>query len=144
MAFLALLVSKDEEAASVLQPILSRLGLTLQACAYPDALCRMTEQKFDAVIVDFGEANDLSLVLQSTSPAAAGRNVVTVALLNDPSKLRNAFDQGANFILYKPLSPDRAEATLRAAAAIVKRERRGSHRVSVQASVKIRLQGTVE
>jgi CheY-like chemotaxis protein len=143
MAFLVLLVSKDEETASILQPVVSRLGLTLQVSSYPDALCRLTEQKFDAVIVDFDDLNAKE-VLKNTTPNAAGRNIITAAILSNPSQVRGALGEGANFVLYRPLSPDRAEASLRAAAALIKRERRGSHRVSVQTAVKVRLQGTAE
>ena len=140
MTFQALLVSKDEEAAGVLTPVLSRCGIAVSCCGYPEALCRLTEEKFDSVIVDFDDPHSASLVLQNASQAASGFKVVTVALLSDKTKVRNVFGAGANFILYKPISDEQAEASLRAAASLIKRERRRSFRVPVQVPIQLQVQ----
>src|SRR5205085_3812291 len=78
------------------------------------------------------------LVLQNAS--SAGSKAVTVALLTDQTKVRNVFGAGANFVLYKPVSQQQAEATLRAATALIKRERRRAFRVPVQVPVQLRVQ----
>jgi len=140
MTFQALLVSKDEEAAEVLSPLLSRCGVSVACCGYPEALCRLAEEKFDAVIADFDDPHSATLVLQSTTQASAGGKVVTVALLSDKTKVRNVFGAGANFILYKPISVEQAEASLRAATALIKRERRRSFRVPVQVPIQLQIQ----
>jgi CheY-like chemotaxis protein len=137
MNFHALLVSKDDGAISVLSPVLSGFGLEADCCGYPDALCRLTEQKLDAVIVDFDDPHSASLVLQN---AAFSKSAVTVALLSDKTKVRNVFGAGANFVLYKPLTKPQAEATLRAVTALMKRERRRSFRVPVQVPVQVHVQ----
>lgn len=137
MTFRALLVSKDDEAAAILTPVLSGFGLTAVCCGYPDALCQLTEQKFDAVLVDFDDPHSAALVLQNVHQSSAGNHTITVALLSDKAKVRNVVGQGANFVLYKPLSPAQAEASLRAATALIKRERRGSFRVPVQAPLQL-------
>jgi c-di-GMP-binding flagellar brake protein YcgR len=49
--------------------------------------------------------------------------------------LRTAFDMGAHFVLYKPVSAERAKASFRAARALMKRERRRNSRVAVQIPV---------
>ena len=54
--------------------------------------------------------------------------------------MRNVFGAGANFILYKPISVEQAEASLRAATALIKRERRRSFRVPVQVPIQLRVQ----
>jgi CheY-like chemotaxis protein len=140
MTFQALLVSKDDEATAVLTPILSSSGVAIGCCGYPEAICRLSEEKFDAVIVDFDDPHSATLVLQNANQAASGNKAVTVALLSDKTKVRNAFGQGANFVLYKPISPEQAEAGLRAAIALIKRERRRSFRVPVQVPVQIRVE----
>ena len=56
-------------------------------CGYPDALCRLTEQKFDAVIVDYDDPHSAALVLQNAFQVSAGNNTVTVALLDDKTKV---------------------------------------------------------
>lgn len=137
MSFQALLVSKDEEAAAVLTPVLARCGVSVACCGYPEALCRLTEEKFDSVIVDFDDPHSAALVLQNATQATSGVKAVTVALLCDKTKVRNVFGAGANFILYKPISDEQAEASLRAATALIKRERRRSFRVPVQVPIQL-------
>src|SRR6202140_5255886 len=140
MTFHALLVSKDEEATAVLTPLLNRCGVDVAVCGYPEASCRLTEEQFDTVMVDFDDPHRASLVLQSASPAAPGITAVTVALLSDKTKVRSVFRAGANFILYKPISEGQAHASLRAATALIKRERRRSFRVPVQVPLQLKLE----
>ena len=144
MTFQSLLVSKDDQASDVLTPVLAGFGLGVQCCGYPDALCRLTEQKFDAVIVDYDDPHSAALVLQNAYQSSAGHNPVTVALLGDKTKVRHVFGAGANFVLYKPISQQQAEASLRAATALMKRERRRSFRVPVQLPVKLRVENGSE
>jgi len=139
MTFRSLLVSKDEQATAVLTTVLSGFGLSVQCCGYPDGICRLTEQKFDAVIVDYDDPHSAALVLQNAYQASSGHNTVTVALLSDKTKVRNVFGAGANFVLYKPISEQQAQASLRAATALIKRERRRSFRVPVQVPVQLRV-----
>jgi len=139
MTFHALLVSKDEDATEVLTPLLARCGVAVACCGYPEALCRLAEEKFDCVVVDFDDPHSASLALQNASQATAGVKPVTVALLSDKTKVRNVFGAGANFILYKPISVEQAESSLRAATALIKRERRRSFRVPVQVPIQLQV-----
>jgi CheY-like chemotaxis protein len=144
MTFQSLLVCKDEQATDVLTSALAGFGLGVQCCGYPDALRRLAEQKFDAVIVDYDDPHSAALVLQNAHQASAGSNAVTVALLDDKTKVRRVFGAGANFVIYKPVSQAQAEASLRAAIALLKRERRRSFRVPVQLPVKLRVENNAE
>lgn len=138
MAFRALLVTKDDRAADVLAPVLSNFSLAVQRCGYSDAVCLVTEQKFQAVLVDFDDPHSATLVLETVSQAPAS-HPVTVALLSDKNRVRNVFGAGANFVLYKPVTAEQAKVTLRAATALIKNERRNSFRVPIQAPVKLRV-----
>ncbi len=144
MTFQSLLVCKDEQTTAVLTPVLAGFGLGVQCCGYPDALCRLTEQKFDAVIVDYDDPHSAALVLQNAYQSSAPHKTVTVALLGDKTKVRHVFGAGANFVLYKPISQAQAEASLRAAMALMKRERRRSFRVPVQLPVRLRVENGAE
>jgi len=137
MTFHALLVSKDEEAAAALNSVLSSLGITAISCGYPEAICQLSEQKFDAVLVDFDDPHSAALVLQNAQHNASDNQAIIVVLLSDRTKLRNVLGQGAHFILYKPISLLQAEASLRPAAALIKRERRSSCRVPLQLPVQL-------
>jgi CheY-like chemotaxis protein len=136
----SLLVSKDERALTILTPVLAGFGIGVQSCGYPDGVYRLGEQKFDAVVVDYDDPHSAALVLQNAYQAAAGNRAVTVALLSDKGKVRSVFGDGANFVLYKPVSEQQAHATFRAAIALIKRERRRSFRVPVQVPVRVRVQ----
>ena len=144
MMFEALLVSKDDEAATTLTGVLSGLGVEAVHCGYSDGICQLTEQHFDAVIVDFDDPHSAELVLQKALQSAPQNHVVTVALLSDKSTLRNVFGKGANFVLYKPFSTEQAEAGLRAAIVLLKRERRSSFRVPVQVPVQLKVEDDPE
>src|SRR5579872_2118453 len=140
MIFQALLISKDESASSALIPVLAEFELETQTCGYTDAVSRLNEQKFDAVIVDFDDPNAASKIFQNT--AVGGQ--ITVALLRDKGKVRNVFGSGANFVLFKPLSAASARTTLRAAIALIKRERRRTFRVAVQVPIQIQVKDGAE
>jgi CheY-like chemotaxis protein len=140
MMFHALLVSKDDDAAPVLTSVLSEFGIDAVCCGYPEAICQLGEQRFDAVVVDFDDPHSAALVLQNVHQSSSGNHAITVALLSDKTKLRNVLGQGANFVLYKPISPLQAEASLRAASALIKRERRASCRVPLQLPIQLKLQ----
>jgi CheY-like chemotaxis protein len=140
MMFHALLVSKENDATAVLDTVFSGFGLATVCCGYPEAICQLSEQKFDVVVVDFDDPHSAALVLQNVHQASSADPAVTVALLDDRTKLRHALGQGANFVLYKPLSLAQAETSLRAAAALLKRERRSSYRVPLQLPIQLKLQ----
>ena len=140
MSFRALLVTKDDQAAEVLIPVLSKYGLSPQCCGYSDAVCLVTEQKFQAVLVDYDDPHSAGLVLQTLAGTPFQTHAVTVALLSDKNKVRNVFGAGANFVLYKPISETDALSTLRAATALIKRERRTAFRVPIQVGVELSLQ----
>jgi CheY-like chemotaxis protein len=139
MTFQSLLVSTDDAAADALTPVLSGFGLGVRRCGYTEAIGELTGQKFEAVLVDFDDPQRAALVLQNAYLASPGNGAVTVALLSDRSAVRHAFGAGANFILYKPVSPEQVQASLRAATAMIKRERRRSLRVPVQVPVELRV-----
>jgi CheY-like chemotaxis protein len=140
MTFHALLVSKDDEAAAVLKTVLSGFGIAdICCCGYPEAICQLGEQKFDAVIVDFDDPHSAALVLQNVQQSSSGNHAVTITLLSDRGKLRSVLSQGAHFVLYKPITLLQAETSLRPANGLVKRERRCSCRVPLQLPIRLKL-----
>jgi CheY-like chemotaxis protein len=135
MSFRALLVSRDDQAVEALTPVLADFGLTVHRCGYPDALCLVSEQKFHMVLVDFDDPHSATLTFENLSAARFRTHAITVAVLADRSKVRNAFGAGASFVLYKPINVEQAGGTLRAAVSLIRSERRSSFRVPVQVPV---------
>jgi DNA-binding response OmpR family regulator len=138
MTLQSLLVSSDDAAADVLGRVLPSFGLAMDRCSDPETtLTRIQQQKFDALIVDFDDAKLAGDVLEQARQLAAG--CLGVALVADPKQVRRILSGGAHFVLYKPVSEDAARAGLRAAAAMLNRERRRAVRIPVQAPVEIQL-----
>jgi len=140
MTFESLLVSKDEQASSRLTSVLTAFDSAAHCCDYSEAIRRLSEENFDAVIVDFDDPPSAALILQNAYKPSPGNKRITIALLSDRSKVRHVLGAGANFVLYKPISERHAEATLRAATALLKRERRRAFRVAIQLPVQIRVE----
>ena len=140
MILQALLVSKDEPTAETLIQVLAEFGIAVvRSNAVDVAAPRLTEERFEAVIVDYDEPETASLMLESCRGLVGPDRhpPVTVALLPDAAQIRTILGGGAHFILVKPVSHEQAQTTLRAATALLKRERRQSVRVDLQAPVSI-------
>jgi len=134
----ALLVSSDDSAADVLGRVLSSFGIATDRSSDPETtLARIQHQKFDALLVDFENQQAAEQVLLEAKKL--GSCPLSVALVADQTKVRQILSGGAHFVLYKPVSEEAAKAGLRAAAALLSRERRRAFRVPVQAPVEITL-----
>jgi DNA-binding response OmpR family regulator len=145
MTLQALQVSKDDQASEALSRALAGFGIAVERLSDPEvAISRMGEQRFDQVIVDFEAPESAVAVLECLRNLSAGRTVATLALVSSEALIRETFGAGANFVLVKPVSDDKAVATLRAANALLKRERRRAFRVPVQAAVSLSVPGGQE
>jgi len=140
MTLQTLLVSKDDDSAEVLSRVLASFAVAVERFSEVEiALQRLGEQRFDGLIVDFDEPETARQLLQAAflKPGA----LITMALVSDESAVRDTLQSGAKFILHKPVAPEQAAATLRAVTAMLRRERRRSFRVPVQAPVQLSVQG---
>ncbi len=140
MILQALLVTKDDQTAETLIQVLAQFGVAVDRSNATDvAAARLAEQRYDQVIVDFDEPEAAAQLLESCRRMGGPeRNPpVSVALLHDASQIRSILGAGAHFVLTKPVSHEQAQNTLRAATSLLKRERRQSFRVAVQAPVSI-------
>ena len=134
----ALLVSTDDSAADVLGRVLPDLGIAFHRSSDPEAtIARIQQQKFDLLIADYDDPEAADSVLKLA--AHLGLGALTVVLVADSTKVRTVLNDGAHFVLYKPLADDAVRAGLRAVAALLNRERRRAFRVPVQAPVEITL-----
>lgn len=135
MALKSLVLCSDDKIVRVLRRILGDLDINLELCSESQgALRKLTRQRFEAIIVDC-EAQGASDVLRSARSAACNKFAVAVAIVEPEVGLRAAFGLGAHFVLYKPVSSERAKSSFRAARALMKSERRRNARVAVQIPV---------
>lgn len=136
MSLQSLVFCSDEKIVRVLRRVLSDLEIHVEHCGSTDATIRkLTRQRFEAVIVDCADEHAAAQILRSARSAPCNKRAIAVALVDGATALRSAFELGAHFVLYKPVSTERAKASFRAARALMKRERRRNTRVSVQVPV---------
>ncbi len=142
MILQALLLSKDDAAAETLIKVQAQLGVAVDRLNAADvAMARLTERRYDQVIVDFDDPEAANSMLEACQKLAGPglKTPVTVALLQDASAVRKILGAGAHFILVKPLSYEQTQNTLWAATSLLKRERRQTTRVAVQAPVSLKV-----
>lgn len=145
MIFHALLVLTDDSTAERLRQILAEFQVESEYCSESHvATQKLAERRYDAVIVDLEDQTAAASILEQVRQSQISKNAVTISLLDDKSLVRRAFGMGANFILYKPIAEEPARASLRAAIALLKRERRRSFRVPVQLPVTLSWHGAPE
>ena len=131
----SLLLCSDEKIVRTLRRTLGDLDISVEHCASSEiALRHLTRGRYEAIIVDCaGPGAGEVLGVVRTSPC--NQRAVAVAILDPDTGLRSAFELGANFILYKPVTAERAKSSFRAARALMKKERRRNTRVPIQIPV---------
>jgi c-di-GMP-binding flagellar brake protein YcgR len=138
MSLKSLLLSSDDKIIRVLRRTLGDLDIAVELCADSDsALRKLTRQRFEAIVVDCAGPGS-SEVLRSSRSAPCNKQAVAVAIVEPAVGLKAVFSIGAHFVLYKPVSSERAKSSFRAARALMKSERRRNVRVAVQIPVVMR------
>jgi len=133
----SLLLCSDEKIVRVLRRTLGDLEIAVEHCTTAEiALRHLTRERFEAIIVDCA-GTGAAAVLKSARNAPCNKRAVAVAILDPEVGLRSAFEVGAHFILYKPVSVERAKSSFRAARALMKKERRRNSRLPVQIAVEM-------
>ena len=117
----------------VLRAILHDLNLSVELCREcAEAETRLAEQRFDAVIVDFdGQVDAATAVLRKARQTSLNHNTLAITIVSGSAHVREIFALGSNFVLYKPISEERARTSLKAARSLMGRERRRAVRLPV-------------
>jgi len=132
----ALVLCTDDKITRVLRRVLSDLEVGIETCSDADsAVRRLTRARFEAVVVDCVDEDVAAKVLSSVRSAPCNKRAIAVAMIDGQKAVRSAFSLGAHFVLYKPISFDRARTSFRAARALMKCERRRNVRVPVELPV---------
>lgn len=133
----SLLLCSDEKIVRVLRRTLGDLDISVEHCTSSESALRfLTRERFEAIIVDCAGPG-ATAVLLSARLAPCNKRAVAIAILDPEVGLRSAFEIGAHFILYKPVSVERAKSSFRAARALMKKERRHNARVVVRIPVEM-------
>jgi len=136
MSLQALLLCSDAKIIRVLRRVLSDLEIDVEICVDADSATRkLTRRRFEAVLVDCNDEDMAAKVLKSVRSAPCNKRSIAVAMIDGQKAVRSAFALGAHFVLYKPISAERARSSFRAARALMKCERRRNTRVAMQIPV---------
>src|ERR1700722_10639110 len=132
MSLTSILVCLDEEAARVLGRVLEELSIEVETCLDVNrAAMRMAQQRFDVAILDCEAHTEVSTLLRETRVSRINDSTLAVAIVPGQESIRELFSLGVNFVLYKPVSYDRALSTLRAARSVMRKDKRRNSRAPV-------------
>src|SRR5512146_3447459 len=136
MELTALLLSTDAAAQSVLRRVLGNVGIRTEVCNAPAAGLRaLKSKKFEGIIVDCDDIDcgpDLLSILRGEGYT---KNAIVFAIVHGATTMSDAFGMGANFVLEKPLTVERASRCFKAACGLMIGELRRYYRHSITVPV---------
>ena len=145
MTLQSLIICSDDKILRVLRRVLNDLEIGVeQSTDAESAVRRLTRQRFEAVIVDCDDEAVAASVLKSVRAAPCNKHAVAVAVIDSTKAVKSAFALGAHFVLYKPISVERAKSSFRAARALMKCERRRNTRVAIELPVTLSFGNAVQ
>jgi hypothetical protein len=134
MTLSALLVCTDPAAAGILHRVLEELSIEVEFCPdFPRAGIRLAQDRFDVVIVESPSNSEIVSLLRETRVSRLNDATLAVVVISGQETSREMFSLGVNFVLYKPVAYERALSSLRAARAVMRKEKRKTARASVYA-----------
>src|SRR3984893_16706849 len=138
MALTSLVVCAETKAVQVLSQILHELSIAVEHCAeLSAAAARLAALPFDAIVLDCKDQQAAIELIVAVRKSPINKAALIIGLVDGREQVRDIFGQGANFIVYKPVSAERAASSLRAARGLMRREKRGKLRVSCHAPASI-------
>ncbi len=136
----SLVISRDADLLTVLRPALEMFSVNLEVCAEPRAGSDLlAKRKFDAVIVDCDDLQNGVELLKALRHTQGNSKSVAFAVVNGKTTTQEAFANGANFVLQKPLTPLHASRCFNAALNFMVRERRRYFRHPLEMPLRISL-----
>lgn len=136
----SLLVCSDERAVRVLRNVLQELEINVEQCSdSASGASKMAQSTFEAIVIDSKDDPGFGL-LQKLRGGKQNNRSVAIAIIDARTKLQAAFALGANFVIYEPISTEKAKSSFRAARALMKRERRRSLRLEVNIAAYFRFE----
>jgi len=138
-----LVVCPDQDSAKLLGLVLAEMEMTAEHTAsISHGLERLNDESFEAVILDYRADLDSEEFLSKLRLTRKSLNTLLIAIVDGEFSARPLFGLGANFVLYRPLSLERTRLSLRAARALMRRERRRTPRIPVNSSASVAYPGT--
>jgi DNA-binding NarL/FixJ family response regulator len=129
----ALLLCHDAQFLGTTHHVLQQMGgmpRVVGDCG--QALAAVEAQKFDVVVVDWREIDDVAEFLCAVKRSVLNHDCVLVAIARDVLDVRQAFTAGVHFLIHKPASIVQIERCLRTAYLASIARRRKTYRAPVE------------
>jgi len=135
----ALVVTRDAGLTTTFMEISREFGITAHKSnnnngGVPEELGR---SKYEALVIDFETIPQTVEILASIRQSPANRNAVVFAVVGSGDTRQRARDQGATFLLERPLQGDGIRRVLQAAYGLMTSERRRCFRCTVEVPAQI-------
>jgi CheY-like chemotaxis protein len=129
----ALLFSRDEQIIQLVNQVLKDLGIEVaHSHDAQDAVQRLTDERFNAILVDDADASKAIRVLAAAKSLPSCQESVGIVLAASTTSLGLAEDARSSLVLYRPLSADRLRNGVKSVLNLRSGEdERKSHRVPV-------------
>jgi len=128
----SLLVCADDASVEVLSRVLKELGIQVELCSDATrAGVRLAQERFDLILLDCEKQADVTSLLNESRASRLNGTTLAVAVVAGQENIREMFSLGVNFVLYKPVSYERAMSSLRAAQSVLFRDKRRKARAAV-------------
>jgi len=138
MASRALLISADASVRSALGKILAEMGIDVEPCTEVAAAAgKISGEHYAVIVADVPDTNSADRLLREIRLSRLNKDSLAIGVVDAQTSVRNTFSMGANLVLYRPISEERAKASLRAAGHLIKREKRRHPRLAVHAPADI-------
>src|SRR5438477_11589737 len=122
MSYKALLFCPDEKTALLVTQVLSELDFSVERAGETFATVkRLSDQHFDALVVDIENEQDASLIFKGARSSAFNHSSLYVAVVEAQAGVAKAFRIGANLVLTKPINIEQSKSTLRVARGLLKK-----------------------
>jgi PilZ domain-containing protein len=136
MALDALLFSRDQAIIDLACKVLKTLDIKVaRSSVANEAVQRLTNAKFDAIIVDNADARGAVAVLSAAKSLPSCEQSIGIVLAISPSSIGLADGARSHMVLYRPLSADRLRTGFKSALGL--RNQGEEARESPRASIRI-------
>jgi hypothetical protein len=135
----ALVVTSDSSLVRAFAQISREFGIDAQAVngAASAVPAELGGSKYEALLIDYETVPQSVSILKSIRESKMNRNAVVFAVVGSTDARQRARDQGATFVLERPLRKDETRRVLHAAYGLMVRERRRYFRFAVAMTVRV-------
>jgi protein TonB len=137
MSYKSLLFCPDERTARIVTQVLRELEFAVEPANDPfSAVKKLTDERFDALVVDCQNEQDASLLFKTARDSSQNHSSLSVAVVEGQAGVAKAFRIGANLVLSKPINIEQSKGTLRVARGLLRKNEAKPPAPAVQASTR--------